>query len=223
MSEDLDEYKLERPSMAKRVGISLAFVLVLALVFGLAGQLSGTGWFGYRSFMYGDGELYALNMSFEKFYVSVDGRERVEVPPRNAEIISIVGGESSVVVTDESGEVKGRYAVVTDHSHAFLKLSPEECLAATDLDPFYGRGGKQDVIIKAELPAKTRVWIPNSKNVVWPRNTFPKQLTAGDGPGIWLELVGCELLGDEKFLDAYLAYRLEERVTKAKSGNKKDK
>ncbi len=223
MSEEPEIEDIKPPSKLKAIGFGLAIVVAIVLVLGFVGQISGTGWFGYRSYLYGQGELYVLNKGMEPLWVSVDGRERVEVKALNAQVVEIVGGESAVEVTDKSGDVKGRYTVDARNSHAFLKLTDDDCLAVTRLDPFYKGGGNQDIVIEAKLEAKTRVWIPNSKNVVWPRKPFPKRLSAGEGPGLWVELVGCELLNDDKFLDAYLALRLEERVKKAMGEGKKGK
>ncbi len=190
-------------------------VLVLVLGLGAMGVVAGTGFFGYRSLLYGEGQLYVLNMSAEPLYVSVDGREKVDVPAQNAQLIDIIGGETQAVVTDANEEIRGRYAVFTDNSHAFLKLSDEQCLAIVNLDPYYRSGSSADIEIVETLDEKTRVWIPDSKNVVWPRKPFPKRLSAGEGQGTWIELVGCPLLEDPKFLDAYLAVRLDERMKKA--------
>lgn len=206
--------KIQKTS-PKTLGIIAVVVVAIVLAVGSMGIVAGTGFFGYRTVLYGDGQLYVLNMSDTAIWVEVDERERVEVPPENAQIIDIIGGESQVVAYTESGEVHGRYTIAIDHSHAFLKLSDAQCLAAVDLNPFYKGGSAQDIEIVELLDENARVWIPNSRNVVWPRKDFPKQLTAGDGPGIWIELVGCPLLEDEKFLDAYLAVRLEERMKKA--------
>lgn len=179
------------------------------------GIVAGTGFFGYRSVLYGDGQLYALNMSDQPLWVSVDDREKVEVPAQNAQILDIIGGETRAVVTDASGEVVGRYDVFTDNSHAFLKLTDEQCLAVVNLDPYYRSGSSKDIEIVEKLDERTRVWVPDSKNVVWPRKAFPKRLSAGEGRGTWIELVGCPLLEDPQFLDAYLAVRLDERMGKA--------
>lgn len=216
VTDDLD---IRPPGRAKRVALGAIVVLVVLGAVGSLGVISGAGFFSYRTFLYGTGELYVLNMGQAPMFVSVDGRPRVEVPAGNAKIVEIIGGESEVIATDASNQIKGRYTITARNSHAFLKLTDDQCLAAVKLDPFY-RGGAQEIAFAAKLDEKTRVWVPNSKNVVWPRKTFPKALAPQDGPGIWLELVGCPLLEDDKFLDAYVAVRLEERMRRARGEEK---
>lgn len=215
-----DETQIQPPSRLKTALLVAILALLGLAAVGSVGVISGAGFFSYRTFLYGEGELYVLNMSPQPMYVSVDGREKVEVPAENAKIVEIIGGESRVEAFDGSGQVKGTYTVDARNSHAFLKLTDDQCLAVVDLDPFYRGSGKQDIRFVALLNEKTRVWIPESRNVVWPRKAFPSALTAKDGPGMWVELVGCPLLEDTKFLDAYVAVRLEERVRKAKGGDK---
>lgn len=215
MTEELD---IKPPSRLKSLVIGLVIVAIVLTGIGSIGAASGAGFFSYRTFLYGTGDLYVLNMGPEPMWVSVDGREKVEVPAKNAKVVEIIGGESQVQALDANNQVKGRYTVDARNSHAFLKLTDDDCLAVVDLDPFYQGGAKQDIRFVAKLDEKTRVWVPNSRNVVWPRKDFPPSLAAQQGPGMWVELVGCPLLEDTVFLDAYIALRLEERIKKAKGG-----
>jgi hypothetical protein len=210
MTDDLEIP--DPPSRARRFAL---IVLAGAGVVGLVGQLSGVGWFGYRSTLYGSGELYALNLSPEPKFVSVDGREKVKVPAENAEILELIGGTSHVEVFDADDKVVARYDITAKNSHALLKLSDDGCLAATNITPYYGGKVPEQLDFVGKIEAKDRVWVADSINVVWPRKTFPKRLSGGKGKGIWVELVACDLLDDPKFLDAYLTFRLEERMKKA--------
>ena len=212
MVEPLDEPP--RPSPWKYV-IGAAVVALVVLAVGAIGHLSGAGFFGYRTLLYGTGELYALNMGEAPLRVSVDGREPVEVAAGGAELLELIGGTSRVVVTDASGEVVSRHSVTAENSHAFLKLDEQACLAAVRLDEVYGGKAGETLDFVAKIEADEQLWVPASTNVVWPRKPFPTRLRGDGGPGIWLELVGCELLEEESFLDAYLALRLQERVDKA--------
>jgi len=202
--------------------VALAVVLAIAAGVGIVGKLSGSGWFGYRSILYGSGELYALNMSDQPLFVSVDGRQRDRVEPHNARLVELVGGTSSVVVTDASEKVVGRYRVTAKNSDALLKLTDDACLAAVDLTPYYGGQKVDRLVFLDKLDADTRVWIPHSHNVVWPRKSFPQRLTAGEGEGVWVELVACELLEEPDFLDAYLSLRLKERMARARKQTGKE-
>lgn len=216
MSEESDA----KPGKMKRVLTFVGIGILVLLGMGSIGHLSGVGFFSYRLFLYGQGDLYLLNMSPEPLYVSIPGHDAVEVLAENAQIVEYVGGSFPVTVADASGKEVATYNITAHNSHAFLKLTQEECLAVVELDPFYRAGKSQDINFRALLNEDTRVWIPESKNVVWPRKTFPTRLSAEDGPGLWVELVGCPLLEDPTFLDAYLAVRLEERVAKAKGQQK---
>lgn len=212
MNDELSEKKPS--SVGKWVALIAGLLAVLGVV-GFIGTISGAGFFGYRSILFGEGELYALNMGDTPLWVAVDGRERAEVPAGNAKVVDLVGGTSQVVVTDADEKTIATYEVTIDDSHAFLKLTDEGCVAVVDITPFYGgqQGGRLD--FDAYLRNDARVWIPQSKNVVWPRKDFPPKLSGGQGKGLWFELVACELFEEPGFLDAYLATRVEQRMARA--------
>ena len=203
-----------RSTVVKWALIVGIFVVVAAAV-GSIGHLSGAGFFGYRTFLYGEGELYALNMGAEPLWISVDGRERAEVPGHNAKVVDLVGGTSTVTVTNGAGEVIDTHHVTIDDSHAFLKLTDEGCVAVVDVTPFYGGQQRGMLDFEAFLRNPERVWIPHSQNDLWPRKEFPSKLAGGDGKGLWFEIVACELFDEPEFLDAYLATRVEQRMARA--------
>lgn len=207
---------LEKPRgvWKRRLVIALG-VAALLLGVGAIGEVSGAGWFGYRDFLWGPNDLYLLNLGAEPLWVSVDGQERVEVPPENAQIVEILGGVSRVDVTDGAGKPRGSYEVRTEKGHAFLKLTDDGCVAVTDITPFYGGKPGPKLKFVAHLKPKTRVWVTTSRNVVWPRKDFPSRLQGGEGRGLWFELVACELFDEVEFLDAYLAARIEDRMKTA--------
>lgn len=210
--------ELPRSSVGARVKRALPFVLiasVILVVVGFIGQLSGAGWFGYRSWLHGDGELYALNYSPAPLYLSVDGREKVEVPATNAKVVDLVGGTSHVEVFDAEGHAQDTYDVTIDDSDAFLKLTDDGCVAVVDITPFYGGKQKPKLDFVAFLKPDARLWIAQSRNVVWPRRDFPARLEGGKGKGLWFEIVACELFDEVPFLDAYLATRIEQRMAAA--------
>lgn len=210
--------EIPRPSAKSRLfrvaGVAVVVALILAAV-GSIGQLSGAGWFGYRTFLYGEGQLYSLNMSPEPLWISVDGRERVEVPAENANIVDLVGGTSSVEVFTADGKPVDSYSVKINDSHAFLKLTDHACVAVVDITPFYGGQQNRVLDFEAFLKPHERLWFPQSKNVVWPRKDFPSRLQGGEGKGLWFEIVACELFDEVPFLDAYLATRIEQRMAAA--------
>lgn len=218
MSEDDETLPRTLPVTKLLVG-ALVTAVVVTLV-GFIGQMSGAGWFGHRAWLYGSGELYALNLGGTPLHISVDGQERLEVPAENAKVVDLVGGTSVVEVFD-GDRLVATHRVTIDDSHAFLKLTDDGCLAVVDITPFYG--GKQGKMLDFEafLRRDARVWIAQSKNVVWPRRDFPSKLQGGQGKGLWFEIVACELFEEPKFLDAYLAIRVEQRMAAA-LGKKKN-
>ncbi len=137
------------------------------------------------------------------------------MPAENAQIVDLMGGTSHVVVTDAEETVVDEYDVTIDGSDAFLKLTDQGCLAVVNITPFYGGDATGPLDFEAYLRRDTRVWIPQSRNVVWPRKDFPSRLEGGEGKGLWFELVACELFEEPEFLDGYLTARIEQRMEKA--------
>ena len=211
-----DDVKLPRAKI--RPARVFTIVVIAAVVLGgmgAIGHVAGSGWFGYRSFLYGGGELYALNMSDTELSISVDGRERIPVKPRDAAREDLVGGTSTVEVFDQSGKLVEAHEVAIDGSDAFLKLTDDGCVAVVDITPFYSGGSTNPLRFEAYLKPSQRVWIPQSRNVVWPTRDFPSRLAGGEGKGMWFELVACELFDEPTYLDAYLATRIENRMKTA--------
>lgn len=225
--------------------IVIVSVIVGIAAVGAVGYISGAGWFGYRQIMYGNGQVYLLNMGSEPLSVTVEGRETVIVPPEDARTVDVVGGESTLVVRavsqaqqskgkkksgegetdevagaeagDEAGEVVARHKIFVDNSHALLKLTKDGCMVASDVGAFYGRGGEGLEFIEM-IEEDQQVYVPGTTNVIWPRQTFPGKFDREGGDAIWLELVGCSLLEQEEFLRAYLDVRLGNRLNKARGG-----
>lgn len=209
-----DDFLLKSGKKRSTGALMVALGVLVALgAIGGVGQLAGAGWFGYRQILYGVNEIYLLNMGSEKLQVSVAGRELIEVEPQGARLVEVMGGDSEVSIHDADGEVLETRTVFTDDSNALLKLSEDGCLAVSDVGAFYGRGGQGMEIIKTIDPA-TRLYVPQSKNIIWPRKTFPRALPKDGGQVLWVELVGCALLDEPRFMRGYLDTRLGERLAK---------
>lgn len=211
--DSLEDFS-ESGSKWTKVLIVGVIVLIVAILIGSIGHFIGTGWFGYRSILYGRGDLYVLNFSDEERQIVVDGRAPVEVLAQNAQIVEIIGGTSEVKILDAAGKVVDTYQVTAKDSHAFLNISDDSCLVVADMTAFYGGGGPKNLIFKAQLKPDDRVYIPNSTNVVWPRRDFPLRTKSGGGPVTWIELVGCSLFDDPQTLDGYMHMRLEDRFAR---------
>lgn len=209
-----DDFLLKSGKKRSTGALMVALGVLVALgAIGGVGQLAGAGWFGYRQILYGVNEIYLLNMGSEKLQVSVAGRELIEVEPQGARLVEVMGGDSEVSIHDADGVVRETRTVFTDHSSALLKLSADGCLAISDVGALYGRGGDGLNIIQT-IDASTRLYVPESKNIIWPRKTFPRALAKDAGQALWIELVGCALLDEPRFMRGYLDTRLGERLAK---------
>lgn len=208
-----------RPVILYVLGALLALGLLAGI--GAIGQLGGAGWFGHRQILYGTGELYILNMGDSPRLVSVDGRDRVEVDAENARLVEIIGGTSRVEVFDPDGTLIDTYSVTVDDSHALLNLSPESCLVVADISAFYGGQGQQLTFVDMLRPDQ-RVYVPDSRNIVWPRRDFPPRLDPTRGPGRWIELVACALFDEPEYLEAYMNVRLEQRMERRNAASPRE-
>ncbi len=213
----------ETPSSSSSKTILLWGLIVLVAIgaFAFMGKLSGTGWFGYRSWMYEGGELYILNRESKPVLASVDGFQDVEVPADNAQRLDLVGGESVVVIKDaETGEELSRHTVTLDGFHALLKLKPkEDCLAVVDVSSYYsGQKGAMPKVME-QISTEDQLYYFKTRNVVWPRKDFPPHIDPAMGSPVWAEIVGCELFDDKEFLESYLGFRLSEAFKKMQQGS----
>jgi hypothetical protein len=213
-----DDLLPPQPSQLKARLALLAAVLAGLTLIGGIGQLSGAGWFAHRTILWGEGDLYILNMGSEPFTARVDGGKAVEVPPQDAQILSLIGGTSHVELTDKTGALIAAHDITIDGSNALIKVGDELCLSVADITPYYGgKGNPEGIPIHEVVPAAQSVWIAHSRNVVWPRRDFPKRLAGADGPARWVEIVGCDLIEDRTFLSGFLEIRLQERLKKLKA------
>ena len=205
------------------LGAKLALgLLVSALLIGglgMIGQLSGTGFLGHRSWLYGQSELYVLNFQAEGLTLSIDGSEPKPLPFENAQIFELIGGTSSIILRDASGQQVGEHSVQVKGSHAVLKLGPQTCLVALDLGPYYGGGGKGKLVVQQRIMQDQQLYIPQSQNVVWPNKDFPSKFNPSEGPSLWIEKIACELLKpeEEHMMLAYMEGRLQDRMNRFKA------
>lgn len=207
---DLDDEALEGSEGPSAKLLFAIIAAVLVAVVGAVGYFSGIGWFGYRQIAYGTGELYLGNYLPEKRFVSVDGRDPVEIGPEKYETVEIIGGTSSIRVMDADRETLSEHSVTVDGSDAYFKVAGEPCLVASDVTSFYGGSGEIEFV--DFIRPDQRVYVLGTHNTIWPGEDFPETLQSGDGPGIWIEKVGCPLLEDEPVLRRYLQVRLRDRM-----------
>ncbi len=214
---DVPEEELPRASSSKGF-LWLGILLVGLGAFAGVGKLSGTGWFGYRDWMYEGGELYVLNMNEEPVLASVDGFEDVEIPLLNAQRLDLVGGTSEIIIKHPtSGKVLETHEVTLDGSHAILKVAPgEECFAVVDVSAYYrGQQGARPIVLD-KITKDQKLHVIGSRNVIWPRKPFPKKIDPAFGPARWVSIVGCDLFDDEEYLEGYLDFQIQEGFRKAK-------
>lgn len=211
-----DDILLESGKKSKLGLIVLVTTVLVALgAVGAVGHLAGAGWFGYRKILYGMNDIYLLNMGPEKLLVSVAGGDPIEVESEGAHLVELMGGESEVIISNTEGEVVETHTVFADNSSLLLKLSEDGCLAVSDVGAFYGRGGDSMKIVET-IDRSTRLYTPGSNNIIWPRKNFPRALPKDGGDALWVELVGCALLEEPRFMRGYLDTRLGERLARDK-------
>jgi len=211
-----DEWRLAEDEFGGGDGPSTAvFVTMIAAALvaalGVAGYVSGVGWFGYRQWLYGTGRLYLGNYTPHTRFVSVDGRDPVELGPNKYEIVDFVGGTNSVRVLDADRELLSTHSLTAAASDAFFKVAGGACLAVVDVSSLYG--GEGEIEIREFVGSDQRSYVPDTHNTIWPGEEFPDQLQAGEGPGIWLEKVGCPLEEDRDVLRKYLEVRVRDRMS----------
>lgn len=207
--------EIEVPSPWRKRLLYLGLLLIGLLIIGGVGQLSGAGWFGYRSYMYGETQVYLLNLSDENKTVTVTGMmDPIEVAAQGAEIVDVIGGDLEIKVLSKNGESQ-TMNLFADDASALVKLSKQGCLTITNLTAYYGGEQPKDPDYEAFIQNDKQVYVIPSRNVVWPRKPFPRSLDAYGGPGMWVELIGCEILNDRTMLDGYVVLRLQERMNKA--------
>ena len=203
----------------KIIGVLLG-VAVVALIIGGVGKLSGTGWFGYRTWMYEGGELYVLNSNLEARFVSVDGLEPVEVPARNAQRFDLIGGTSEITISKTAdGAPLSTENITVNKSNALLKLTDEKCLGVFDVGSYYTQGGDGIPSLVKKIDKGDRVTVLESRNTVWPRKSFPKRVQPSDGKLLAVEIVGGDLFEDEEFLTSYIGHQIAERFKKDQEGS----
>lgn len=206
-------------SRLKRALLYTTLALITLAGVGAIGQFAGTGWFGHRLMLYGSSDLYLLNLSSEPLRARVEGGASVKVPAEDARVVPIIGGDVVVEVLGSDDDVVRRETLRVENSHALVKLGGDDrCLIAVDISPHYGMGDKSKLRVLARLRAQDRTYVPGSLNVVWPRRAFPSKLESERGVGVWVETIGCPLLDDASFLDAYMIGRLQQRIDKATGG-----
>lgn len=214
--EEADEESLDFDDEVEQTGPSTAVVvgsigIALIVVIGAVGYLSGVGWFGYRQWLYGQGQLYLPNYSNAERMVSVDGREPLKLEPRTFEKTSVVGGTNSVRIMDANGETLSTHSLFADNSDAFFRVDGDACLVASNVTSFYESPEGKLEFVKF-IRADQRAYVPGSYNVIWPGESFPPRLQAGEGAGIWIEKVGCNHLEHRDAMRTYLQVRLQDRM-----------
>lgn len=208
---EFDDEPVENSDGPSSTALFAVIATLLVVAIGSVGYLSGIGWFGYRQWMYGTGRIYLGNYTPETHFVSVDGREPVKLGPEKYEVVDLVGGTSTIRVMDADKNPVSSHAVTAQHSDAFLKVAGEPCLVVSDVSTFYGSGSGELEFLDF-IRSDERVYVPGSYNVIWPGKDFPDRLEAGEGPGLWIEKVGCALLEDEDVMRKYLQVRLKDRM-----------
>ena len=188
-------------------------VVVAVLVAGLVGiwtESAGVGPYGLRVALYGEGDLYVLNLSDEEREISVDGRDREPLAAQGARLFRLVGGTSEVALFVEGQDQPEQIIEIeASRSHVMLNLSDETCLVVAAVEGVNG-DGPPEVEVLATLDPEVEVFELGSRNVVWPRG-YPGVLAEGQDPARAVEVIDCSLVEDKEFLAEYLAGQLYRR------------
>ncbi len=201
-------------SGSSRRGLYLGVALALVVAIGAGGvipQLLGYGWFGHRPLLYGQGQLYVLNLTDQPHLISVDHRVAQQVEADGAELLPIVGGVSIVEAINESEGSAQRWEVETRRSHALLNLADDTCFVVAEVSNIFDDEQLQ-VEIEQVVDGQTGVIPLGSERIIWPRG-YPKAVgEQGDDPVYSIEIADCEITEDDEFLRDYLQSRLEARM-----------
>lgn len=203
----------EGMSTGKRVALGLGALVVMVAIVGVFTQLAGVGFLGYRSILYGSGDLYVLNLTYEERFVQVEGREPELILAQNAQLVELVGGTSKVDILNADKSLWRSFDITLDDSAALLNISDEACLAVSDVTAMY-RGDGEGLNFQDLLPASTEFYETGSHNMIWPRRSFPTRIDPSKGPTLWVEIVACRLFEDPDYLAQYLMIRLQQRMEK---------
>ncbi|RAL22383.1 hypothetical protein DL240_11070 [Lujinxingia litoralis] len=203
----------EGMSTGKRVALGLVALVVIVAIVGAVTQMAGVGFLGYRSILYGSGELYVLNLTPETRQVRVEERAPEPLLAQNAQMVELIGGTSKVDILQEDQSVWKSFDITIDDSSALLNLSGSTCLSVADVTAMY-RGQGEGLSFQALLPADTEFYELGTHNVIWPRRDFPSRVDPSKGPMLWVEIVACQLLEDPNYLSEYLMIRLQQRMEK---------
>lgn len=213
MSEDRSYeqgYDLDDRGMKRRI-IAVILAVLVAAVVAMATHSAGVGPFGARLLLYGEADLYVLNVSDRPQWVSIDGGERQRVQPEGARLLRLVGGESAIEIYDD-GETESpveTLLIEAKHSDALLNLSDHTCLVVATVEGL--QEGEITLEVVDFLEADVKTYQLGSTNVIWPRG-YPGVAAKKEGPPMAVELLDCTLVEDRDFVEDYLAARLAQRL-----------
>lgn len=191
---------------------------IIAVVFAAAAaaaafvpHMLGYGWFGHRILLYGESQLYVLNISDQPRQVSVDSGPPEQIDAGGARLLPLVGGVSSIQTRSDDESSARDWTVETNRSALLLNLSDATCLIVSELT---GLTDEQplEVEIIDQLDADTEIYDVDSRNVIWPR-AYPGVVDEDQtDPVRSVEIIDCHLFDDEQFLEDYLQRRFEDRL-----------
>lgn len=197
-------------STALRWLVAILAILVVTTTAALIPHLLGYGWFGHRVLLYGQNELYVLNLDDEPRQIVVDDRTTRQIDADNAALVPLVGGTSTVSVYSPDGELLADRQLETDRSDVLYSLSDQACFVVSELSNL-SADTPLEVDIVDRLGPEVDLYPLESRNIVWPRG-YPGVLKQDSpDPALSVEVVDCNLLDDRAFLTDYITEQLEAR------------
>lgn len=212
MSPPQSDTSKPRPSRRRRaIALTLAALVCIGAALAVVPHLLGYGWFGHRAIVYGQSDLYVLNLDEAPRFVAVDGERPVEVDAGKARIIPVVGGDLSVEAIDGDGQRINRWELEANDSDIFVNFSQDRCFVVSRLsnldDP-----DNLAVDITERLDADTTMMELESRHTIWPRS-YPEGAEQGSSDRrVSLEIVDCSLVENTEFLSDYLEARFRDRL-----------
>lgn len=198
-------------SASRRIALALAALVCVATALAVVPHLLGYGCFGHRAIIYGQGDLYVLNLEETPRFVAVDGERPLHVEAGNARIIPVVGGDFSVEAFDDEHQLINGWELEANDSDLFMNFSDDRCFVVSRLS---GVDDPDNITVEItdRLDAGTEFTELESRNVVWPRGVPGVGDEGSSEPAKSLEIVDCSLLYDSPFLGDYLETQFQDRL-----------
>jgi hypothetical protein len=171
----------------------LFVVLALGILGGIPWML-GLGPFGLRQILSEKVTLYVVNTTGYNLTIQLTNDPPRESLAQTVEAIETFSGQTTIQVINEQGEVLETHEWDLSQD-SLLNALGSECMALVDLAGYYGEGASGQLEVVSRIRREDRLVHITADQLLLPRHTMPDQLA---GTMHWLELVGCDLLNEDR-------------------------